>query len=205
MTDKASSPPRRARDDARQTAAEAVSDAAAARPGQNLDESPLAWLARRKDKDGRPMISAEEFQAGERLRGDFWFAHMTPRTTVNWSRLQSGGGGHAGSPDHGAETPDAILAARERVRRALKQTGPDLAGILIDVCCHLKGLEAAEKSGGWPQRSGKVVLQIALRQLARHYGIILERQPQQDRAAKVRHWAARDYRPAINRDRPDEP
>ena len=200
MTDKASAPPRRqARDEACTTEPEA-----AARPGHNLDESPLAWLVRRKDKDGRPMISVQEFQAGERLRGDFWLAHMTPRTTVNWSRLQNGGGGQTGSPDHGADIPDAILAARERVRRALQQAGPDLAGILIDVCCHLQGLAVAERSGGWPQRSGKVVLQIALRQLARHYGIVHERQPQQDQTVKVQHWGADDYRPSINGNAPDE-
>ena len=56
---------------------------------RNLDESPLAWLARRKDKDGRPLISDAEFSAGEKLRADFWFAQMTPRVTANWSLLLS--------------------------------------------------------------------------------------------------------------------
>ena len=31
------------------------------------------------------MISQAQFDAGERLRADFWFAQMTPRTTTNWS------------------------------------------------------------------------------------------------------------------------
>ena len=38
--------------------------AAAPRPSFNDNESPLAWLRRRKDKDGQPMISAAEFEAG---------------------------------------------------------------------------------------------------------------------------------------------
>ena len=53
----------------------------------NLAESPLAWLRRRKDRDGEPMISQAEFDAGERLRADFWFAQMTPRVTMNWSTV----------------------------------------------------------------------------------------------------------------------
>ena len=51
----------------------------------NHSESPLAWLRRRKDRDGEALISQAQFDAGERLRADFWFAQMTPRLTVNWS------------------------------------------------------------------------------------------------------------------------
>jgi Domain of unknown function (DUF6456) len=163
-------------------------------PGINLDESPLAWLARRKDKDGKPMLSEFELAAGEKLRADFWFAQMTPNVTANWSMLKSEGGGRRGSPDHGAELADHVIAAQERVRLALKAAGPDLAGLLIDVCCFLKGLEVIERSCRWPQRSGKIVLQIALRQLARHYGLISD--SSRPRAAgRVTHWGSDDYRP----------
>lgn len=168
-----------------------------AEPQVNTGESPLAWLIRRKDKDGRPLLSEAEFLAGERLRGDFWFAEMTPRVTANWSLLQGAGGGRSGSPAHGAEIRDEVVAAQERVRRALSACGPDLAGILIDVCCHLKGLEVSERDGGWPQRSGKVVLQIALRQLARHYGLVSDYTEAKRRFTRMHHWGARDYRPAL--------
>jgi len=46
-------------------------------------ESPLAWLARRRGRNGRAMIEAHQLQAGERLRADFTFANLTPRTTSN--------------------------------------------------------------------------------------------------------------------------
>ena len=143
------------------------------------------------------MLSDAEFDAGEKLRADFWFAQMTPRVTANWSLLLGAGGGGKGAPDLGPDMRDSIIAARERVRRALANVGPDLAGVLIDVCCHLKGLEASEKASGWPQRSGKIILQIALRQLARHYRLLREEPPDDARPVRVRHWGASDYRPAI--------
>ncbi len=184
------SPKRRTR--ARRRAAEPQ-----ARPGVNLRESPLAWLAKRKDRDGRPLITDAEFAAGEKLRADFFFAAMTPQVTLNWARMQDGDSRRPGAGPAQVDLADGILAARERVRLALKAVGPDLAGILIDVCCHLKGLEIAEKAGGWPQRSGKVVLGIALRNLARHYGM-LPMAPQGPMS--IRHWGSADYRPRIETD-----
>jgi hypothetical protein len=174
---------------------EAVSARSAA--ALNPAESPLAWLRRRKDRDGAAMICETQFAAGERLRADFWFAQMTPKVTMSWSsnapaqrRRRSG---MAFRSD--ADMADNAAAARERVRRALSAVGPELAGVLIDVCCHLKGLEEAERAAGWPQRSGKIVLQLALSALARHYGIGAQARSSAAGSAHVRHWGSDDYRP----------
>jgi hypothetical protein len=164
----------------------------------NADESPIAWLRRRKDRNGEPMISQAQFDAGERLRADFWFAQMTPRTTMNWSVAAptQRGRRYGAGPRSSAEMTDNAVAAAERVRKALAVVGPELSGVLIDVCCHLRGLEDAERSAGWPQRSGKIVLQLALTRLARHYG--LERDAKPAGSGAVRHWGSDDYRPMID-------
>lgn len=164
----------------------------------NDAESPLSWLARRRDRDGKPLISQEEFNAGERLRADFWFAQMTPKVTMTWNSAFSPRKERRSAPGLGMEMQDRIVEARERVQRALQAVGPELSGILVDVCCHLKGLEDAERAVGWPQRSGKVVLQLALTRLARHYGMLpSEGNASRDRQA-IRHWGAADYRPSMD-------
>jgi hypothetical protein len=139
------------------------------RPRVDAAENPLAWLRTRRDRSGRPMITAAEFQAGERLRADFHFAGLSPQVTANWDL-----GAPAGGSSGGERLTDRMLDARHRVARALSAVGPDLSGLLLDVCCFLRGIGDVEQRCGWPDRSAKVVLRIALRQLARHYGLIAD-------------------------------
>ncbi len=150
-------------------------------------ESPLAWLARRKGRDGQPLIHVVQFQAGERLRGDFTRAQMTPRVTSSWDpTIAQGRRGQGGS---GTFT-DIVVAARERLRLALDAVGPEFAGLLLDVCCFLKGLEDIERERRWPPRCGKVVVQLALDRLARHYG--LAEQARGRARAPIRTWLDAD-------------
>jgi hypothetical protein len=135
-------------------------------------ESPLGWLARRKGRDGRPMIEPTQYQAGERLRADFTRGQLMPRVTSNWSAAISDGRRMPGSAE--VTYTEAVTAARQRVRLALEKVGPEFAGLLLDVCCFLKGLEDIERERAWPPRSAKVVLQLALGRLARHYGLSSE-------------------------------
>ncbi len=83
-----------------------------------------------------------------------------------------------------------MVAARQRVHAALDSVGPEFAGLLLDICCFLKGLADTERARAWPARSGKVVLQLALDRLARHYGYAA--QTCGKRRAHVRTWLAED-------------
>jgi len=130
-------------------------------------ESPLAWLARRKGRDGRALIEPVQLLAGERLRAEFTRAHLMPRITSNWSAAVATGARGA-SPATFTET---VIGARQRVRAALDAVGPEFSGLLVDVCCFLKRLEEVERDRSWPPRSAKVVLQLGLDRLARHYGL----------------------------------
>jgi len=147
----------------------------------NHAESPLAWLFSHTDRQGKSLISLDQFTAGERLRRDFTLASLDPRVTALWGMPIN----HAGrSGDGGAAAMnDTMIGAKDRVWKALHAVGPDLGGVLLQVCCHLNGLAETEKQLGWPVRSGKVVLGIALSLLAVHYGIQTHRAPKQSGTA----------------------
>ncbi len=165
----------------------------------NDGESPLGWLRRRKDRDGRPMISAEQFEAGDRLRSDFTRAQLTPSVTARWGAMASSRRSRRAAPDGPAGISDAAVAAKKRVYNAIDAVGPELAGVLVDVCCQLRGLEDLEKQYGWPRRSGKAILRIALSALARHYGLGVEQDRSNSKPRRLRHWGSDDFKPTLNK------
>jgi hypothetical protein len=160
---------------------------------RNEAESPLAWLARRKDRAGRALLDPASFAAGERFRRDFTLAGLQPRVTADWSSPVSG----AALGDRGMHITELMVAARQRLDAALEALGTDLGSLVIDVCGFLKGLETVEAEHRWPARSAKVVLGIALGRLTSHYGRAAEaRGPARGRA--LLHWGSADYRPKIS-------
>lgn len=154
----------------------------------NAKESPLAWLRRRRGSDGEPLIDAAAYEAGERLRRDLTFAGMLPSVTARWDGAV---GGSAGAPRDPAGATDTVIAARQRVRAALAAIGCDFADLLIDLCGFLKGVETIERERCWPQRSGKVVIRLALAQLARHYGLGAEARGRSG-GGGIRTWIAEE-------------
>jgi hypothetical protein len=159
----------------------------------NLSESPLAQLTRMKTKAGKAFLSTREFEAGERLRSDYTRGQLMPRMGANWIASVASGRRAGGGV---AELTDAALGARLRVEGAIYTVGPELSGVLLDVCCFLKGLEQVEMERGWPVRSAKVVLKTALGVLARHY--FPEHRTDSRSSRKVLHWGSEDYRPSIS-------
>jgi DNA-directed RNA polymerase specialized sigma24 family protein len=66
--------------------------------------------------------------------------------------------------------PEGKLAAgvdaRQRVETALSRLAPLTRRLVERACLEDEGLEAIERSFGWPQRSAKLALKLALAQLA---------------------------------------
>lgn len=144
----------------------------AVRHSINAHAAPLTFLCQ------RGLIDATERMAGEKLARDFYLAQLSGRLTVDWQAPLTRSRRSAASP-----LPEAVLAAKQRLREALVAVGPELSGVLMDLCCLEQGLEATEKRLGWPRASAKVVLRLALARLARHYGLGMGRQ-----SAPIEGW-----------------
>lgn len=127
----------------------------------NLAESPLSWLR------SRGLVSERQFLAGEQLREDFERAGVMGSTTMRWDAAPREGGRRS------ARNPEAFthsrIAAKARFDAALAEAGPGLTDILWRVVCAGDAMPVAEKALGWPARSGRLVLGLALDRLAHHY------------------------------------
>lgn len=157
----------------------------------NQAESPLARLARSRGSGQVPWLSRSQLLTGERLRSDFEFAQLQPKITASWDLSRTAQAARSGQADD-RTLSERGFDARRRLNAALDAVGPELSGVLLDVCCFLKGLEQVEAERGWPRRSAKVVLRTALDALDRHYN-----PPPESGPSRVRRWGVADYRPAI--------
>lgn len=126
----------------------------------NVGESPLAWL------HSRGHLGDRLFAAGEALRSDYERAQLSPNVTMRWDpvRVKTTG-------EQGLTASEKQIAAKRRFDGAIKQAGRGLEDILWRVVCAGEGLPEAEKSLGWPARSGKLVLKLALDRVADFYRI----------------------------------
>ena len=130
----------------------------------NLGESPIAWL------HARGHLEERLFAAGEALRGDYERAQLSASITMRWDpvRVKTGKGASA---DHGLSPTEKQIAAKSRFDGAIEAAGKGLDDVLWRVVCAGEGLPEAEKALGWPARSGKLVLKLALERVADFYRI----------------------------------
>lgn len=134
----------------------------------NLGHSAVAWLARRQDREGRPLLTPAQIAAADRLGRDAETSMRGPAVTMRWDALprSSSGGDEAGRSGPGM----ASLAAARRVEAALTACGP--ARRMVEaICIRTSAMQAAERDLGLRRRAGKKVLQYGLDALARHYRI----------------------------------
>jgi hypothetical protein len=126
----------------------------------NLAESPLVWL------HARGHLSSRLLDAGEALRADYERAQLSASVTMRWDpvRVKSTG-------ERGLSGTEKQVAARQRFDGAITAAGRGLEDILWRVVCAGEALPEAEKTLGWPARSGKLVLRIALERVAEFYRI----------------------------------
>ncbi len=127
----------------------------------NLSESPLGWL------HARGHLSDRQFDAGEKLRADWERANLAPRITMRWDATPVAEAKRT-APAVLNET-EAQLVAKQRFASAVDHLGRDLSDIAWRIICGGEGVPLAEKNLGWPARSGKLVLKIALDRLADFY------------------------------------
>jgi len=126
----------------------------------NLAESPLVWL------HARGHLSERLLDAGEKLRADYERAQLSPSVTMRWDPVRSKSTG-----TDGLSPTERQINARQRFDGAIKAAGRGLEDILWRVVCASEALPEAEKTLGWPARSGKLVLRIALERVADFYRI----------------------------------
>ncbi len=127
----------------------------------NLAESPLGWLM------ARGLVSARQFDAGEKLRSDFERATLGPSVTMRWDA--SGVSGPRGLAPDAPDRTSGQVAAKQRFDAAIAAAGPGLGDILWRTVCACESVPDAERALGWPARSGRLVLGLALDRVADFY------------------------------------
>ncbi len=129
----------------------------------NLREHVTSWLHH------RGLLSDRQLVAAERLRADYERSGLGARVTMQWDR-PAAGKGRQGSM-HGSDPTLAQIDARRRFDAALERAGPGLSDICWRIICANEGMADAERMLGWPARSGRLVLALALDRVADYYGV----------------------------------
>tara|TARA_R110000868_G_scaffold51743_1_gene163580 strand:+ start:848 stop:1357 length:510 start_codon:yes stop_codon:yes gene_type:complete len=114
----------------------------------------------------RGLITKNEWVAGTRLAETWFAAGYESPVTVNLFGVR-------GEPrDY---TPKQ-LAARRDFDLAMSDLGP-LKSTAYDICCEEMTIRSIEGAMGWRRGAGLIVIKIALKALASHYGYEVPKKP----------------------------
>ena len=110
-----------------------------------------------KDEDQQRL-----WNAGDRLRSDFYLAGMQPRVISTLTPLPGGGKG---------EMSNRMVDARNRFNAALNAVGPVLSPILLHVVCHDQPVNSfLKRKGSQSETVASTLFKAALATLTHHYG-----------------------------------
>lgn len=132
----------------------------------NLAPTAIAWLAARRDVNGKPWLTPQQVAAGLRLSFDAERTLTGPSLTAALDAPPRSGSVRP----RPSEPSDQVLDAARRVERALAAVGPRHRAVLEAVCVRGTALALAEGQLGLKRRQGKHSLIAALEALADHYG-----------------------------------
>jgi hypothetical protein len=133
---------------------------------------------------GETFLGDLQIQAARRLQGDFERAQLRQRLTLDMESAlpRDGAAGANVAPCL------AALDAKRRCLEALDAAGPGLGDLLFETVCMEHGLVEAERLFGWPARSAKAILGLALDRLVEHYGLVSGTR----RAGRIEIWRQND-------------
>lgn len=130
-------------------------------------EAPMRRLAALKGPNGEPWLSQAELSAAGKLRSDWSVGELGLVRGSDWL------GAPMGTTRGPANAQEAAMArrcdARRRLADALAKLAKPLRRVVERVCLYEEGLEALERSEGWPARSAKLALKLGLAQLAEDF------------------------------------
>ncbi len=145
-----------------------IDDDGVLRKVRGLDaEAPMRRLAALKGPKGESWLSQAELSAAGKLRADWSVGELGLVRGCDWMAAPMG------TTRGPANAQEAAMArrcdARRRLADALAKLATPLRRVVERVCLYEEGLEALERSEGWPARSAKLALKLGLAQLAAEF------------------------------------
>jgi hypothetical protein len=107
--------------------------------------------------------------AAQKLERLFARAMLGPRVTLSYDPARTGSS--KGQRNGAGDISDSAAEARRQLNLLASALPQECWGVMVDVYALGLGLQQVETARRWPRRSAKLVLRIALEQLAARFGL----------------------------------